>query len=199
MTAQMESRMEALEGKMVESQDFIVREISLVMTQVKDVIKGLRSDERVATGVEKDQGRKQDETASVTTDLNVCIGETQAHLSKALAPISDLQLRKLEITVFARSNPYEWFYQVERYFVVNCLTELEKLEATVLCLNGVALKWHHWEERQRPIGSWEEFCRLVLQRFLLTKEVTISFVSFSTCRMMDWESCPLIKEIMPPS
>lgn len=40
--------------------------------------------------------------------------------------------------------------------MVNRLTDSEKVEATVLCLDGVALKWHHYEEKRRPIATWEE-------------------------------------------
>lgn len=54
--------------------------------------------------------------------------------------VFDLRLRKLEIPVFSRLNPHEWLHQVEQYFVVNQLTDSEKVEVIVLCLDEVALK-----------------------------------------------------------
>lgn len=99
-------------------------------------------------------GKKIKELMTSTVDLGGNSGET--NLVKALTPLFDMQFRKLEILVFEGVNPYGWLHQVEQYFV-NRLSELEKLDATLLCLDGVALHWHNCAERQRRIESWVEF------------------------------------------
>ena len=36
-------------------------------------------------------------------------------------------------------------FQEERYFSINCLTEMEKLEAAGVCFEGVAQAWLRFE------------------------------------------------------
>lgn len=56
----------------------------------------------------------------------------ELNLSKPLAPMFDLRLRKLEILVFEGENSYGWI-QFKSHFVVNKLAESEKHEVAVLC------------------------------------------------------------------
>lgn len=75
-------------------------------------------------------------------------------------PLFDMRLRKLEIPIFkgeVGEDPIGWFHRVERYFVVNRLTEKDKLDAAVLCLEGEALEWHQWEEERTPMTTWAQF------------------------------------------
>ena len=44
--------------------------------------------------------------------------------------------RKLEISVFDGEGANSWIFQAERYFSINCLTEMEKLEATRVCFGS---------------------------------------------------------------
>ncbi|MDV3143394.1 MAG: hypothetical protein Q8761_03150, partial [Sweet potato little leaf phytoplasma] len=125
---------------------------------------------RIDVVLAKEQPKICDEAANVAIPVEVETVDPQAQLTKALAPVFDLRLRKLEIPVFSGANPYEWLHQVERYFVVNRLADSKKIEVVVLCLDAFALKWHYYEQKRRPIGCWEEFRRLLLKRFLPTKE-----------------------------
>lgn len=57
-------------------------------------------------------------------------------------PLFGMRLWKLEVPIFKgeeEENVDEWLHHVERYFVVNRLTERDKLEAAVLCLEVEAL------------------------------------------------------------
>ena len=58
--------------------------------------------------------------------------------------------------VLEEETPYKiwrnvdgWLHHVECYFVVNRLTERDKLVATVLCLEEEALDWYQWKEDRR--------------------------------------------------
>ncbi|XP_038904464.1 uncharacterized protein LOC120090832 [Benincasa hispida] len=85
----------------------------------------------------------------------------------------DMRLRKLEIPIFKGEigeDPMGWFHRVERYFVVNRLSEKDKIEAAILCLEGEALEWHQWEEERTPMNTWAKFKAHLLLRFLPIKE-----------------------------
>lgn len=73
--------------------------------------------------------------------------------------------RKLEIPLFEGEDPLGWIFRVERYFVVNGVTEAEKLEAAVVSLEGRALSWFQWTEARTPVNSWQEFKTEVTERF----------------------------------
>lgn len=47
--------------------------------------------------------------------------------------------RRLELPVFAGEDPSGWLFRVERYFLVNTIVDQEKMEATMVCLEGRAL------------------------------------------------------------
>ena len=88
-------------------------------------------------------------------------------------PLFDMRLRKLEIPIFKGEigeDPLGWFHRVERYFVVNRLSEKDKLDAAVLCLEGEALEWHQWEEERTRMTLWAHFKEQLLLRFLPAKE-----------------------------
>lgn len=77
----------------------------------------------------------------------------------------DPKIRKLKMPVFEGEDAHGWIYRVERYFLVNGLTEGERLMAAALCLEGKALAWYQWRETRYPIRSWEEFKDRLLERF----------------------------------
>ena len=49
--------------------------------------------------------------------------------------------------------------------MVNRLTERDKLDVAVLCLEGEALNWYQWKEDRKKIDSWAEFRQLLWARF----------------------------------
>lgn len=50
--------------------------------------------------------------------------------------------RRLEMPVFMGKNPDECIFRAERYFIVNQLTDVEKLETAGLCFEEGALSWY---------------------------------------------------------
>lgn len=47
----------------------------------------------------------------------------------------------LDMSVFDGTDPDGWIFKVERYFIINRLTEKEKWDAAAMCLDGDALAW----------------------------------------------------------
>lgn len=54
---------------------------------------------------------------------------------------------------------------MERFSHFYGLTEEEKIEATVVALEGQALLWFQWEHRRRPIERWDQVKTLLRQQF----------------------------------
>lgn len=52
---------------------------------------------------------------------------------------SDYKGRRLEMPIFEGKDLDGWIFRAERYFIVNQLSELEKLESVALYFDGLAL------------------------------------------------------------
>lgn len=72
-------------------------------------------------------------------------------------------LRRLELPIFSGEDLIRWVFRVERYFVVNNISEQEKLAAVAVCLEGKAL--NQWLEVRKSIRDWDAFKRKLLDRF----------------------------------
>ncbi|CAM8923795.1 unnamed protein product [Rhodiola kirilowii] len=77
----------------------------------------------------------------------------------------DTRHRRLELPVFQGEDVRGWLHRAERYFLVNDLTNLEKLDAAILCMEGKALHWTQWKEERQPFYGWDEFKIGLLKRF----------------------------------
>lgn len=75
--------------------------------------------------------------------------------------------------VFEGQNPEGWVFRVERYFLMNNLQDLEKLDAAAISLDGEALAWFQWENGRRPMHTWKEFKHRLLNKFMWTQEWTL--------------------------
>ncbi|XP_025981686.1 uncharacterized protein [Glycine max] len=73
--------------------------------------------------------------------------------------------RRLEIPIFAGEDVFGWMHRLERYFLLKNVTEDEKMQATVMALEGKALSWYQWWERCNPNPNWERFKLAVVWRF----------------------------------
>lgn len=69
----------------------------------------------------------------------------------------EMRPRRLELHLFSGDNPYGWLNRAERYFHFNAIDDKDKLEATVVCLEGRAPNWFQWWETRTPIGTWDVF------------------------------------------
>ncbi|XP_074349876.1 uncharacterized protein LOC141689476 [Apium graveolens] len=63
--------------------------------------------------------------------------------------------KKLDLPLFDGNNPDGWNLRAERFFNFYGLSE-EKVEDTVVALEGQALLWFQWEHRRQPIDRWEQ-------------------------------------------
>lgn len=75
------------------------------------------------------------------------------------------RFRRLELLVFSGEDSTGWMFKAERYFCINGLEEEEKLEATMVCMEGKALHWFLWSESRRPWRSWSELKRELVAQF----------------------------------
>ncbi|XP_057450492.1 protein disulfide-isomerase 5-3-like isoform X1 [Lotus japonicus] len=73
--------------------------------------------------------------------------------------------RKLEILIFGGEDAYGWILKLERYFELRGVADDERMQATLLALEGKALSWFQWWERCNPTPTWEGFKLAVIRRF----------------------------------
>lgn len=55
--------------------------------------------------------------------------------------------------------------RAERYYSFYGLSENEKLEAAVVSMDGDALRWYQWENKQHPIRLWADLKLFILRQF----------------------------------
>ena len=53
------------------------------------------------------------------------------------------KFRKLQLSIFEGEHPVGWIFRVERYFVVNEISEAARLQAGSVCLERKALNWYY--------------------------------------------------------
>lgn len=82
----------------------------------------------------------------------------------------DFKWQKLELPVFTGVDPFNWLLRVDRYFALNQVVEEEKIQAAVICMDGKALSWYHWNETINFITSWSEFKVQLQKRFRDSQE-----------------------------
>jgi len=91
---------------------------------------------------------------------------TDERSKEATDPVSfQSHWRKLDIPVFVGEEAYGWTTHLERYFSLKEVSKDEKMQATMVVLEGKALNWFQWWETCNQNPSWEEFKVAVVRRF----------------------------------
>nr|KYP31955.1 hypothetical protein KK1_047478 [Cajanus cajan] len=106
---------------------------------------------------------------AIAAKLGVQPGETDNHITSGDHNNSrdrgNELWRKLEIPIFAGEDAFGWTQKLERYFNLKGVTDEERMQATMVALEGRALSWFQWWERCNPTPTWEGFKLAVIRRF----------------------------------
>ena len=73
--------------------------------------------------------------------------------------------RKIDLLVFSGEDAYCWLLRIKRYFHVNQIKDVDKLELVLVAMEGDTLTWPHWWEDKVPFPSWREFKADLVKRF----------------------------------
>ena len=92
-------------------------------------------------------------------------GADQSEVSREANWRFDGRGRRLEMPVFDGRNPDGWVFRAERFFNMNRMGEMEKLDAAMINLEGDALAWFQWADGRRAIRSWSELKAMIQERF----------------------------------
>ena len=78
-----------------------------------------------------------------------------------------LQIRPPKITLptFDGSNPLDWLFQAEQYFVFYNIATHQRLPIVAFHLSGDALSWYKYLVQNRLLTTWENFTRDLETRF----------------------------------
>ena len=128
--------------------------------------------EEIRTRMELNEARtkKNEELlAAIAAKLGVQPGETDSHETNgdhnSFRNRGHESWRKLEIPVFVGEDAFGWTHKLERYFNLKGVTDEERMQATMVALEGKALSWFQWWERCNPTPTWEGFKLAVIRRF----------------------------------
>lgn len=70
-----------------------------------------------------------------------------------------------KLPMFSEENPMSWIFQVEHWFSVNEVPEMEKMAIVAVCLEGRVVNSFQWKEMRKPLISWSEFKSELIQSF----------------------------------
>ncbi|CAH9131947.1 unnamed protein product [Cuscuta epithymum] len=73
--------------------------------------------------------------------------------------------RKVDLPLFQGEDAFGWLVRIERYFRLNNTEEEEKIEVAVVAMEGKALGWIQWWEKQARERNWEKFKKAMIRRF----------------------------------
>ena len=82
----------------------------------------------------------------------------------------DHRVRRPKLPVFDGTDPDGWVFRAECFFDMNLMADDEKLEATVLSMEGEVVAW---EDSRRPFRRWAELKEMMLERFQPSQEGTM--------------------------
>jgi hypothetical protein len=62
-------------------------------------------------------------------------------------------------------DPTEWIFKAEQYFEFKRIEHTQQVQLASFHLEKLALQWYRWFTRDRGPMNWEEFTKVILQRF----------------------------------
>jgi len=73
--------------------------------------------------------------------------------------------RKLTIPIFDGEDAFGWTSRMERYFESEGVGDHEKIQASMIAMEGKALTWYKRWEFCAQISTWEELKTAIIRRF----------------------------------
>ncbi|VFQ77447.1 unnamed protein product [Cuscuta campestris] len=82
-----------------------------------------------------------------------------------VGPANSMTKLKLDMPKCDGTDPLGWLFKVHEYFVFYAVPEESRLSAVCLMLEGQALDWFRWRQRNNLLSSWTEFVTSFKLRF----------------------------------
>lgn len=117
---------------------------------------------QVEKGKEKETPPMMEKTPARSSKLELMSGRIEGSCGNT--PTHEFHGWRLELPVFEGENPDGWVFRAERYFLMNAMFKMEKVEATAICFDSDALAWYQWADGWRPFSNWYEL-KMLLERF----------------------------------
>jgi len=162
VNSRMEGRLETLEknvGDVKQGMSNLEREVVAMRELLSETLKALK---------QGDQGKAATE-ATHSSHHSPIPEEREKEASNTEIDREPGRFRRLELPLFSGDDPSGWIFRMQRYFNINGIRKHEKLEATVVGLEGKALNLFQWAETWQTACDWGEFKKLLLMRFGYTQ------------------------------
>ncbi|VFQ71455.1 unnamed protein product [Cuscuta campestris] len=82
-----------------------------------------------------------------------------------VGPANSMTKLKLDMPKCDGTDPLGWLFKVHEYFSFYAVPEESRLSAVCLMLEGQALDWFRWRQRNNLLSSWTEFVTSFKLRF----------------------------------
>ncbi|XP_031285228.1 uncharacterized protein LOC116143923 [Pistacia vera] len=145
--------------------------------RMENVEKEIKTVKESVDKMETDLGSEKEKSSSSSENQNSSQDKESERKHSSDNEKEDKRIRKLELLIFNRDNPFGWTFKADRYFMVNQYEEEEKVQAAAVCMEGRALNWYQWVkltlvERFRPSYKGSTYEALVALRQTGTVTVT---------------------------
>ncbi|KAF1872462.1 hypothetical protein Lal_00016761 [Lupinus albus] len=111
---------------------------------------------------EREKMKQEREKLRLRLELNEIRTKSTEKMLAAIA--TKLGISKGATSV-GEGNAYGWVQKLERYFTLKAISEEERVQATMVALEGRALSWYQWWEHCNQFPTWESFKIAVVRRF----------------------------------
>ena len=116
----------------------------------------------------KRQTQNRSQERGETTLEWVCRKENEVrhvHCDEGCHEEPNWKARRLELPYFNGQDVDDWILKAEKYFSYYQLSEKQKMEVSVVCLEGEAMMWCKYANQRLPMRRWEDLKNLILERF----------------------------------
>lgn len=161
----MESRVENLKGQIIQLQqqqaEFNRSLMAIMAKQFEDLKRELKIGARKEKEVHQSEQDNESNASKTSTSRD---GSNTRDLGNPSNSHSKMPPR-VDFPKLFGENPMQWIRKCNKYFHLNCVNEAEKIATAAIYMEGKIDLWY-WEYVEGMEGlAWEEFGRLVIERF----------------------------------
>ncbi|XP_057780007.1 uncharacterized protein LOC130998610 [Salvia miltiorrhiza] len=167
--SKMESRIERVEGQLGEMKE----DLSSVKTDIASVKGDLSAMMKLMKEQLEEMRRESKGKHTMNDDRrheSEMSGHSKGKSHSQNSGSSQSRMPRIDFPKFLGENPMQWIRQCNKYFVINPLSDVDKILTAALYMEGNADLWYLEYVEGLDGLTWEEFSCLVVERFTNLEE-----------------------------